>query len=86
MSCKKIESLDSCLCGPNKGILIFDRDKASHEFDMACNALSAFSLLHQIDQKCRAYLKYGEGNEDPDEFIQSIRNDIHEDEASNFMF
>jgi len=40
------------------------------------NAQKIYSLLWEIDQKCRAKLKYGEMEQWP-QFVQSIRDLIH---------
>lgn len=40
------------------------------------NAQKIYSLLWEIDQKCRAKLKYGD-DKNWDDFVQSIRDLIH---------
>ena len=63
-----------------EGILKFPLPEQSHEFNLALNAVVLQSTLHEIDEKMRQHLKYGDlggnGFNSTDAMAEWVRNEI----------
>lgn len=59
-----------------EGMLKFNLPEDDVEFDRARKGSDYYSLLWDLDQECRKYLKYGHEFETPEDVLEWIRNQI----------
>jgi hypothetical protein len=62
-----------------RAILTFHLPREEHEFQLANEAADWHSVVWEIDQKLRGYLKYGHTFQSPDEALQEIRRYLYEE-------
>jgi len=59
--------------------LQFILPEEQHEFQLAIRAADWHSVVWEIDQKLRGYLKYGHTFKSADEALEEIRKFLHEE-------
>jgi len=64
---------------PMRAILIFNLPKDLHEFQLANEAANWHSVVWEINEKLRGYLKYGHAFKSAEEALQEIRSQLNEE-------